>query len=51
MMLLAAGVAVWKGFQIHIHRGHGALLAFTLAALALAMAIWELTRRAPRRRM
>lgn len=47
-MLLAAGVAVWKG--MHIHRGHGALLAFTLAALALGMAVWHLTRREPPRR-
>lgn len=48
-MLLAAAVAIWKG--LHIHHGHGALLAFTLAALALGMAIWHLTRRAPQRPM
>lgn len=47
-MLLAAGIAVWKGW--HIHRGHMALLAYGLAALALGMAIWHLTRHDPPRR-
>lgn len=47
-MLLAAGIAVWKG--LHIHRGHMALLAYGLAALALGMAVWHLTRPAPQRR-
>lgn len=47
-MLLAAGVAVWKG--LHIPRGHMALLAYGLAVLALGMAVWHLTRREPQRR-
>jgi hypothetical protein len=42
-MLIAAGVALWKG--LHIHQGHKAALAFVLAAMALGMAIWHLTRR------
>jgi len=46
MMLLAAALAVWKGFQIH--RGEMAVLAFGLGALALALAIWHLTRKPPR---
>ena len=47
--MLAAGVAFWKGWQIH--RGHAALLAYGLGALALALAVWHLTRKAPRRRV
>ena len=47
-MLLAAGVAVWKG--LHIHRMQTAMLAYGLAALALGMAIWHLTRPSPQRR-
>lgn len=47
-MLVAAGVAVWKG--LHIHRLQPAMLAYGLAVLALAMAVWHLTRPRPQRR-
>lgn len=47
VMLLAAAVAFWKGWQIH--RGETAMLAYGLGALALAMGVWHLTRE--RRRM
>jgi hypothetical protein len=43
VMLLAAAVALWKGWQIH--RGETAMLAYGLGALALVMGIWHLTRR------
>ena len=43
LMVLAAAVAVWKGWQIHT--GSHALLAYGLAALALAMAAWHFTRK------
>ena len=45
MMLLAAAVAIWKGWQIH--RGETAVLAYGLGALALALAAWHLTRKPP----
>ncbi len=45
-MLLAAAVAIWKGWQIH--RGETAMLAYGLAVLALALGVWHLTRKAPR---
>lgn len=48
-MLLAAAVAVWKGWQIH--RGEAAVLAYVLAVLALAMGVRDLTRKAPRPRV
>ncbi len=41
-MLLAAGVAFWKGWEIH--RGETAVLAYGLGALALVMGVWHLTR-------
>jgi hypothetical protein len=41
-MLIATAIAFWKGWQIH--RGEKALLAYGLGALALAMAVWHLTR-------
>lgn len=44
-MLLAAAVALWKGWQIH--RGEQALIAYGLGALALAIGIWHLTRKTP----
>lgn len=47
-MLLAAGIAFWKGWQIH--RGETAMLAFGLGVLALVMGIWHLTRKAPQQR-
>lgn len=42
-MLLAAGVAFWRGWKIH--SGNMALLAYTLGILALALAVWHLTRK------
>ncbi len=42
VMLIAAAIAIWKGWQIH--RGEKALLVYGLGVLALAMAIWHLTR-------
>ena len=47
-MLVAAALAVWKGWQIH--RGETAVLAYGLGALALALAIWHLTRKPPQAR-
>jgi hypothetical protein len=45
-MFLAAGLAAWRGWQIH--HGPYALLAWGLALLAAAMGIWHFTRRPPR---
>ncbi len=44
-MLIAGAVAIWKGWQIH--RGETAVLAYSLAALALALGVWHLTRKGP----
>jgi len=49
LMLLAAALAIWKGWQIH--RGEIAAMAYGLAVLALALGVWHLTRRAPRPRV
>jgi hypothetical protein len=49
LMLLAAGVALWRGWKIHA--GHTALLAYGLALLALGLAIWHLTRKPDRKRV
>jgi len=43
VMLLAAGMVFFRGWQIH--RGRYALLAYGLGVLALAMGIWHLTRK------
>lgn len=48
-MLLAAVLAFWKGWQLH--RGQMAMMAYLLGVLALAVAIWHFTHRAPRRRI
>jgi hypothetical protein len=48
VMLLAAGFAAWKGWRIHT--GAHAWEAYGLAALALGMAAWHLTRKAPKTR-
>jgi drug/metabolite transporter (DMT)-like permease len=45
VMLLAGVAAIWKGWQIH--RGEIAVLAYGLGVLALALAVWHLTRNAP----
>jgi hypothetical protein len=44
VMVLAAALAFWKGWQIH--RGDWAVAAFLLGVLALAMGVWHLTRKA-----
>ena len=49
VMLFAAGFAVWKGWKIHT--GTYAWMAYGLAALALGLAIWHLTRKTDARRM
>jgi len=46
VMLIAAAAAIWKGWQIH--QGERALLAYGLGALALALAVWHLTRKPQR---
>ena len=45
VMLIAAAVAIWKGWQIH--RGETAVLAYGLGVLALALGVWHLTRKEP----
>jgi hypothetical protein len=47
VMLLAAAVAFWKGWQLH--RGETAILAYGLGAMALVIGVWHLTRREPKR--
>jgi hypothetical protein len=49
LMLLAAGVAFWRGWKIHA--GHTALLAYGLGALALGLAFWHLSRKPDRPRV
>jgi hypothetical protein len=48
LMLLAAGVAFWKGWELD--RGHSAMVAYGLGVLALALAVWHLTRKERRPR-
>ena len=45
LMLLAAGFALYRGWKIH--SGHYAFMAYGLGVLALALAIWHLTRQPP----
>jgi len=45
VMLVAAGIVFFRGWQIH--SGRYALLACALGVLALAMGIWHLTRKPP----
>jgi hypothetical protein len=49
VMLTAAVLAIWKGWEIH--RGEMAVLAYGLGALALAVGVWHLTRKAPAPRL
>ena len=42
-MLLAAGVAFWRGWKIHT--GNNALLAYGSRQSALGLAVWHLTRK------
>jgi hypothetical protein len=43
VMLLAAALAMWRGWQLH--RGEGAVIAYGLGLLALALGVWHLARR------
>ena len=45
VMLMAAAVAGWKGWRIH--HGEMGVIAYGLAARALAMGVWHLTRKPP----
>jgi hypothetical protein len=49
LMLVAAAVAVWRGWKIHT--GTHAWMAYGLAGLALGLAVWHLTRRTDARRV
>jgi hypothetical protein len=49
VMVVAAAVAIWKGWQIH--RGETAVLAYGLGVLALALGLWHLTRKGPTMRL
>jgi hypothetical protein len=42
-MLIAAAIALWKGWHMH---GHRVGLAYLLAGLALVMGLWHLRRAA-----
>jgi hypothetical protein len=44
VMLIAAALAIAKGWQIH--RGEMAVLAYGLGAMALVVGVWHLTRKA-----
>ena len=48
-MLLAAAIAIYRGWKIHT--GHTAWLAYGLGALALGLAVWHLTRPTPPKRL
>jgi hypothetical protein len=48
LMLVASAVAFYQGWKIHA--GQHALLAYGLGVMALGLALWHLTRGAPRRR-
>ena len=45
-MLVASGVAFYKGWKIH--HGQSALLGYGLGVLALGLAVWHLTRPTPK---
>jgi hypothetical protein len=49
VMLVAAALAMWKGWQIH--RGETAVLAYGLGAMALALGVWHLMRKTPQPRV
>ncbi len=49
LMLVAAGIAFYRGWKIH--SGNYALMAYVLGALALGLAVWHLTRSLPQRRI
>jgi hypothetical protein len=47
LMLVAGAFAFYRGFMEH--NRHDALLAFGLGILAIALAVWRLTRKPPQR--
>jgi hypothetical protein len=49
LMLVAAGVAFYRGWKIH--SGEYAVMAYALGVLAVGLAVWHLTHALPRRRM
>ncbi|MFZ0746765.1 MAG: hypothetical protein WAM85_20335 [Terracidiphilus sp.] len=49
LMLVAAGIAFYRGWKIHT--GHTALLGYGLGVLALGLAVWHLTRKPPQPRV
>jgi hypothetical protein len=48
LMVLASGVAFWRGWKIHY--GMYAWLAYGLGATALTLAVWHFTRKSEARR-
>lgn len=40
LMFVAAGIAFWRGWQIH--HGHYAWMAYGLGVVALALGVWHL---------
>ncbi len=48
LMLVAAGFAFWRGWKIH--SGAHAWMGYALGVLALALAVWHLTRKPEARR-
>lgn len=40
LMIVAAAIAFWRGWQIH--HGHYAWMAYGLGVLALGLAVWHL---------
>ena len=48
-MLVASATAFYRGWKIHT--GPHALLGYALGVVALGLAIWHLTRKAPQRRV
>jgi hypothetical protein len=49
LMLVAAGIAFYRGWKIHT--GDYAIMAYMLGVAALGLAIWHLTHSAPQRRI
>jgi hypothetical protein len=48
LMLLAAGVAFWQGWRVHLV--HSPWAAYGLGVLALALAVWHLMQKPPQPR-
>lgn len=49
VMLAAAGLAFYHGWSVH--GGREALMSYGLGLLALVLAVWHMTRKAPPPRM